>query len=94
MVEMMARMAVRTLTSCMLFAGIDVAAAIVEGHEYAYVYKAVAPSAKHGLNQIVPLRLPGDSLGVLGSMHSATGDSSSSSCIMLLTESSTITFQP
>ena len=78
----------------MLIAGSDVAAAIVEGHAYAYVYKAVAPSAKHGLNQIVPLRLPGDSLGVLGSLHFGTADSSSNSCIMLLTEDSTITFQP
>jgi hypothetical protein len=76
----------------LLHAGSDVAAAVVEAHAYAYVYKAVAPSAKHGVNHIVPLRLAGESLGVLGSAQLATAGGSSS-CIMLLTEDSTITMQ-
>lgn len=64
----------------------------MEAHAYAYIYRAVAPSAKHGVNYIVPLRLTGESLGVLGSTQFATNDGGSS-CIMLLTEDSTVTIQ-
>ena len=64
------------------------AAAIVEAHAYAYIYKTVAPKAQVGSNLIAPLGISADTLGVLGTSLS-TGPSGSR--LMLLTEDSIMT---
>ena len=63
----------------------SMAAAVVEGHQYAYVYKAVAQKQPYGSNLIVQLGLAPDSLGVLGrtSLMSMGGGGSR---LMLLSE--------
>ena len=58
---------------------------MVEGHQYAYVYKAVAKKQPYGSNLIVQLGLAPESLGVLGwtSLMSLGGGGSR---LMLLSE--------
>lgn len=67
------------------------AAAIVAGKGHAYVYKEVAGAAKTGVNLIVSLRLPTETLGVLGTRIAAA--KGGGSCVMALTEDSIITFK-
>lgn len=76
----------------LLRAGAAVAAAIVEAHAYAFLYRAVAAGGRAGSNAILRLGLPPEGLGVMGAAMLPTS-AQGGSTLLVLTENAVHTFK-
>ena len=75
-----------------LCAGDEVAAAIVEAHAYAFLYRAVAAGGRKGRNAVLQLGLPTEGLGVLGAALLPAA-APSGSALLVLTETAVHTLR-